>query len=216
MARERWLKAVPATPFTADGNENGIVTVDDTSCFKVKAFVVIKSDTQDEQRFEVKRVLNIKEMIIGPEGKKITLKSDMSPFLVADNATIEMPEQERRDIPPADYERAVYEEEPTVAKRVVDVNKLGDIYDYDNPKPVTEAGFSLEDRVKSAILCAPDVVRVFTHAEIDGVRRVIKIEYTSASVDVEFEATYKLIRDFTYQTVDPFDLVSIIDTLEVT
>jgi hypothetical protein len=216
MAIERIWKQIDPVPFTVDGTEGGIVTVEDTACFKVKMAVVLKADGTEPKRYEVKRVLSKIQLVLGPERDSIQKRSDISAYTVALNSTIEAPEQERPKIPPADYERAVYEEEPTVAKRVVDVDKYGDIYTFDNPKPVTEAGFSEEDRIKAALLCAPDLVRDMTWQEIDGVRRLVQIVFTSDAVNVEFEAIISLTRDFTYQLVDPFDLVKIEDTLVVT
>ena len=60
-----------------------------------------------------------------------------------------------------------------------------------------------------------DLSRVFTWAEIDGVRRVTKIVFTSASLDTELGQTVVLERIFSYQAADPFDLVSIVDGLTI-
>ena len=58
MAIERFYSQVDAVSFTADGQDIGLVTVTDTGCFKVKMFVVVKADTMEQQRFQVKRVIN--------------------------------------------------------------------------------------------------------------------------------------------------------------
>ena len=216
MAIERTWKQISAVPFTADGQANGIVTIQDTSCFKVNMAVVINAVGKEPLRLGVKRVIDNKMLIVGPENKSVHSKYDISAYVLGINPTIEAPEQSRPEIPPADYERAVYEEEPTVAKRVVDVNKQGDIYSLDNPKPILPVGFSQDDSIKKAIVCASDLVRDMTWAEIDGVRRVTQIVFTADSVDEFFEVTAVLTRDFTYQTVDPFDLIKIEDTLDVT
>lgn len=65
------------------------------------------------------------------------------------------------------------------------------------------------------LFCSPDLFRALTWQEIDGVRRIIKIEYTSVMLNVETGSTIKLTRNFTYQSEDPFDLITIIDSLEV-
>jgi hypothetical protein len=44
--------------------------------------------------------------------------------------------QDRPSIAPADYERAVYAEEPIVAKRVIMVDEFGNYYNEDNPFPI--------------------------------------------------------------------------------
>lgn len=136
MAIERFYSQVDAVSFTADGQDIGLVTVTDTSCFKVKMFVIVKADTMEQQRFQVKRVISKTEMLLGPENTPIRKRSDMSMYTLSLNPTVEAPEQERPEIPPADYERASYEEEPTVAKRSYLVNKQGNGYTTENPFPV--------------------------------------------------------------------------------
>jgi len=215
MAIEKHYEAISPVFFTADGQNNGIITVEDTFCFKVKMVIVINADGKDPLRQQIKRVLSNTQMILGEEHKSLHNRSDLSSYLLALNPTVKSPEQPRPNIPPADYERAAYEEEPTLAKRSYEVDKYGNPFTLDNPKPVTEAGFSFEDRVKGALMCAPDLERAMTWAEIDGVRRVVKIVYTADSVDTFFAATIDLTRDFTYQTADPFDLINIKDTLVV-
>lgn len=114
--------------FTADGQADGTITVTDTSCFKVKMTVTIKSDTVEQSNYEVKRVLSPTQMVIGPDNQNIRKKSDMSAFLLADNASVEAAEQDRPSVPPSDMGQAMYEEEPTMARRVITVDKLGNTY----------------------------------------------------------------------------------------
>jgi len=140
MAIERFYNQIGPVLFTADGAADGTVTLVSTHGFKVKMAVVIKTDTIDEARFEVKRVLSDTQMIIGPEGKPIHSRSDLSLYLLADNAVVTAPFQERPKIPPADYERAVYEEEPVVAKRVFPVDEFGNPYNDENAFPVKVEG----------------------------------------------------------------------------
>src|SRR5690606_13016080 len=59
-----------------------------------------------------------------------------SGFLVADNSRISAELQDRPAIPPDAYNRAVYDEEPTVALRNVLVDQQGRKYTADNPFPV--------------------------------------------------------------------------------
>jgi len=65
------------------------------------------------------------------------------------------------------------------------------------------------------LMCSPDLNRDFTWSEIDGVRRVVKIEFTSALLDAEYGSAVKLTRDFNYEVADPFDLDEVVDTLTV-
>lgn len=134
MNTERRWAGVGPTNFTADGLDTGIITVEDTACYKVKMKVVVFSDTLQETALVINKVLSRTQMKLGPAGGKITDHTDMSTFLLADNAQIRsVADQDRSNIPPADYERAVYSEEPTMAKRVINVNKYGEENSPENP-----------------------------------------------------------------------------------
>lgn len=133
MTTERKFAAIAATPFTADGQTNGTVTIDDTAGFKVKMNVTLKSDTLPEATFEVKRVISETQMLLGPDKSPIHTRSDLSQYTTAINTTIEAPEQDRPTIPIVDLQRAAYSEEPVMAHRVVRVDKYGRIHREDNP-----------------------------------------------------------------------------------
>jgi hypothetical protein len=135
---EKRFNAVPPQPFIADGTANGKVTIADTRLFKVKQKVFLKSDVlPTRDGLEVKRIVSPTEMYIGPEKGNINSYSDLSGFLVADNAVIGSNEQVRSSIPSEEISRAVYEEEPTVAIRSMLVDKHGNDYRVDNPLPVS-------------------------------------------------------------------------------
>lgn len=133
MAIEKKYFSIDPVAFTGDGQESGLITVESTACFKVNMDVLISSDTQPESIYSIKRVVNETQMFIGPEKSNIKKRSDMTAFLASENASVRANEQDRPNIPPADYERAVYEEEPTVAKRVIPVNKWGEPNSPENP-----------------------------------------------------------------------------------
>lgn len=135
MAIERFYARIDPVPFTQNGLENGLITIQDTACFKVKMLVIVKAIGFDDKRLQVKRVINSTQMILGPEEGKITAREDMSMYTLAVSPTVEAFEQERPKIPPEDFERAVYEEEPTVAKRTYLVDKYGNPYTLENPLP---------------------------------------------------------------------------------
>ena len=63
-------------------------------------------------------------------------KSDISAYLVADSATVSASPQDKNITPPVDHEHAVYEQEPTLAKRTISVDEFGNFYDVNNPIPV--------------------------------------------------------------------------------
>jgi hypothetical protein len=138
---EKRFAAVPAQVFTADGGADGSVSVADTSLFKVKQRVYVSATGQTNQELEVKKVASPTSMVVGPVTGNINTFTDLSAYTVLANATIFANEQKRPQISADDFERAVYEEEPTVAKRVILVDEFGNKYNNDNPLP-TSAEFS--------------------------------------------------------------------------
>lgn len=73
-----------------------------------------------------------------------------------------------------------------------------------------------DESAKSSIMCADDRHMGLTWAEIDGVRRIVQIRYSSPALNLALGQTVEVVRDFTYQIVDPFDLIEIEDTVLVT
>lgn len=140
MAIERSYPPVGPVAFTQNGGSDGIISVTDTSFFKVKMIVVVKATSLTDTRFEIKKVISSTEMVLGPENKPIHARSDMSAYTLGLTPTVEAFEQARPNIPPVDFERAVYEEEPVVAKRSYLVDKYGNPYTISNPFPVALAG----------------------------------------------------------------------------
>jgi hypothetical protein len=136
MFIEKKRKGISPRLFTANGNANGLVTVADAKDFFVKQRVQIKSNTQPVKEFEIKRFVTNNSFKVGPVGASISTYSDLSQYLVADNATISAPEQDRPGIKPDEIRRATYAEEPIVANRVIAVDEFGNYYNTQNPLPV--------------------------------------------------------------------------------
>lgn len=134
---EKRFEAVSPQPFTANGTADGKVTIADTRLFKVGQKVFLKSNSLPFlDGLEVKRILSPTELLVGPEKKPNHVYSNLSGFLVADNAVIGSNEQPRTSVPMEEHSRAVYEEEPTVAIRSMLVDKYGNDYRIENPFPV--------------------------------------------------------------------------------
>jgi len=138
---EKRLKAVAPQLFLANGTTLGRINIATASLFKVKQKVTLYSTTQGMQNFEVKRVESATILYVGPVNNgqsqtKITDRSDISGFLVADGAWLSADEQPRPNIPEQEIERLTYEEEPVVARRVVLVDENGDKITDSNPLPV--------------------------------------------------------------------------------
>ena len=135
---ERRIYAVPSTLFISDGTNKGQLQVTDNSLWIVGQIVTLTSDTQENLALRIKRISPDKNtMFVGPKDKNIHVRTDISSFLIADNAAIQANEQERPSVPEQEVERATFEEEPTVARRVVIVDKWGNRIDDANPLPVS-------------------------------------------------------------------------------
>jgi hypothetical protein len=132
---EKHLKAVPPQLLTVNGAIDGIVNIPDTSLFKVNQNAIIVSDTQGPTACIIKRVLSSTSLVVGQPNSPITATPDLSLYLVADNARIFANEQPRVSVSNDALTRAIYEEEPTVAQRVILVDKQGNIFDALNPIP---------------------------------------------------------------------------------
>lgn len=139
---EKRLREVLPQPFTADGTTDGKITLSDTIGFKVKQHVVLSNSGGTLLRLEVKRVESSTTLYVGPISSKITDRSDISAFTLALASTIYAQEQPRPNVPEQEIERLTYEEEPTVARRVILVDPYGEPHDESNPVPV-EATISI-------------------------------------------------------------------------
>jgi len=138
MALEKRFEAIPAQSFTADGTTDGLITVADATEYKVKQLVILSATSlPDLDQIEIKRVDSKTQMYVGPKGGSIDARTNISAYTVALGAAIIANEQIRTPIPQESIQRAVYEEEPTVALRVMPVDELGNDYSVDNPFPVT-------------------------------------------------------------------------------
>jgi len=134
---EKRFAAVPTQVFTANGGADGSVSIADTSLFKVKQQVVITATGQTNLALEVKKVVSPTSMIVGPTTGNINAFTDISAYTTALSASVFANEQKRPQISADDFERAVYEEEPTVAKRMVLVDEQGNKINAANPLPTS-------------------------------------------------------------------------------
>jgi len=129
MLEKRWI-AVPPQAFAADGTADGKITVTDSTLFKVKQLVILVSNTiPSRDDLEVKRIPDKNTIFVGPKGGNIDSRVDLSAYLLTDSSTIAANEQQRSKVPEQEIERLTYEEEPTVARRSVLVDKMGDKID---------------------------------------------------------------------------------------
>lgn len=133
---EKRFKAVPPQSFIADGDNRGLVTVVNSKLFKVKQIVSLQIPGNSVQKLEIKRIESINVMYVGPIGGSIDARVDTSSYTTASGAFIFAEEQQRPKVPEQEVERNTYEEEPTVARRVLLVDPLGVSIDDSNPLPI--------------------------------------------------------------------------------
>lgn len=140
MLEKRWPVVAPQA-FTADGTDNGLVTIADTTLFKVKQKVYIAAASLPNLYLEVKDVLDMHHLMVGPQTGSILMSTDISAYTVALAGNIYCPiEQKRPPINSDEYMRSVYDEEPTIALRNILVDELGNRISETNPLPVALEG----------------------------------------------------------------------------
>ena len=136
MSYEKRWAAIPSRALTANGTQDGKVTLASTIEFRVKQQVILTANSLVSLELEVKRVDSDLVMYVGRRGEAITDRTDISAYLTSDGAAIFALEQPRPSIPDKDYNRAMFEEEPVNAQRSILVDDFGNKYNKDNPVPV--------------------------------------------------------------------------------
>jgi hypothetical protein len=148
---EKRFYAVPPQLFTANGTNEGVVTIAGgaATLFKVGMKVYINATGLPTLYLQIKEIDSETNIQVGPipgtlktpgANTGITARSNISAYTVALGANISADEQKRPAIDYAEIMRAVYDEEPTVALRTVLVDELGDRYNPANPLPVAFDG----------------------------------------------------------------------------
>lgn len=146
MALEKRWSAVAPRSLTSDGTANGILTIANSRGLRVKQILSLQSDTEDKIKVQIQNVISDTQIEVSEVNGKITERLDVSGYTLSDNAFISAEIQPRPPIPIQEHERAVYEEEPVVAKRVYLVDEFGNPYLTDNPFPVqlTDGSINIE------------------------------------------------------------------------
>lgn len=134
---EKRFAAISPQLFAASGTTSGVATIPDSSLFKVKQVVIVASSTQPNLELEVKKVQSPTQIVLGPRTGNIFATADISAYTTTDSAYIFANEQKRPTITADEFERATYEEEPTVAKRTILVDEFGNKITTDNPLPTS-------------------------------------------------------------------------------
>ena len=148
---QKWLAVAPIL-FTVDGTSLGIITIANTSGFKVKQRAVVSATGLPDKQVQIKRVLSPTQMIVGPlpdqlqpanrqQGNQLlSVRTDLSLYTVAAGAYVYAEEQDKSRLTVDDLWAAVYDQEPAVAIRTTPVDQYGQYYSDDNPLPVLFEG----------------------------------------------------------------------------
>lgn len=187
---EKRLKSVPPQSFAADGTANGKITLANASTYKVKQQVFISANGLPNLELEVKHVESDTVLFVGPRNGSINTREDLSAYTTTLNAKIGANEQKRPSVPFEEINRAVYEEEPTVALRTIPVDRLGNPYTLNNPQKVS---FNAEDSFGRVKIAAPHLLfdssfqytlqdKVFIRQELSGGSITHNLSRASASI----------------------------------
>lgn len=179
---EKRLPAVPPQSFEADGTTDGKITVFNSSLFKVKQQVTLTASSLAPLDLEVKRITDINTIYVGPIKGNIDARENISAYTMVLSAAIFANEQKRPSVPVEEISRAVYEEEPVVATRVIPVDRLGNQISEDNPVPVQANTWWNE----------ADITR-------DGDDDIIKVEFSKndvliQTIDLEYNGEKSVVK----------------------
>ena len=145
MAIERLWESQAPLSFMQDGGQNGLVTTTKYQSFKVKQKVILSSATQPDLLVQVKKVLSPTKFLVGPvkdqtkpqkPANNLLSRLDISNYRVSEGASVRSSEQNKVRLDPRDIIQAAYEQEPTLAHRVFNVDSWGRPWAVDNPFPV--------------------------------------------------------------------------------
>lgn len=149
MAFEKSWSTVAPTPLTANGSSVGVIQIADTKGFKVKGAAQLSDSNGLKMVVQVNQVLSETTMIVGKLGSSPSATAggiasgavvDVSAFLVSNNAVIGFAQQPKSKIKTDDIDEAVYENDPVVAIRTIEVDPYGEMYGPDHPMPVAFDG----------------------------------------------------------------------------
>lgn len=136
MALERKWRQLSPRSFVEDGKANGEVALDDTIYLRVKQIVTIEAIGESTLNLEVKRVISPTRIALGPKDTNINTRIDLSAYTVGKISTLSAAEQDKKIPSDKDQMKHSYEQEPILARRVINVDPYGDFYTVKNPLPV--------------------------------------------------------------------------------
>jgi hypothetical protein len=136
MLFERKLPKTIKMFVTDDCTSNGSIQVLSAKGIRVKQKIFVVKGTEPPLELEVKRVTGYQTFEVGPIGSDINVRKDLSDYTVAANTYIYYPEQNRPNPNVERVDVVEHEVEPILAKRVLNVDYMGNPYDDSNRLPV--------------------------------------------------------------------------------
>lgn len=132
-AIEKSWPSVPPRAFTADGTALGVVTVADSTGFKVKQQVVISATGLPDITAKIMRFISPTQFYVGPTnpgaGQGLTQRTNIALYTTALGAFIYAQEQPKVTIKPDDILQAIYRQEPGTTIGVEIDDKWGNAID---------------------------------------------------------------------------------------
>lgn len=157
--------------FTADGTAQGVVTVANSTGFKVKQQVVISATGLPDLTVKIMRFITPTSFYVGPTnptaGQGLTGRTDISAYTVASGAFVYAQEQPKVTIRPDDIWQAVYRQEPGTTLGVEIDDEWGNPINADNPLPVSFDGTISIGQVEIKGSPSGDLLNVNADGSID-------------------------------------------------
>jgi len=187
-----------------------IITVNSTIGLKVKMIITLSKAGIGVEQFEIKRVFDNKSFMVGPVGKNISKISEAVKF---DGGQLYANEQSRNKLGDAPIMRAVYEEEPTIAIRTINVGPTGKLEgtpESDLEKVPPDACFLYG--------CAYETTSIREFVPSEKLHRgVIDINIGASTVEVtQIEAWMVPGESFLAMSVDGMGEVACLEEFEIT
>ena len=126
---ERILVSLPPVLLTAQGTNLGRIVVTDNEYFKVNQIVVIGDPILPHVQAKVKRIDSPTQMVLGPVDKSVSSKDTLDLSAYGITSFIYAKEQIKSYPSIKEMDESAFEQEPTMARRTVLVDKYGRIYD---------------------------------------------------------------------------------------
>jgi hypothetical protein len=116
-----------------DGTASGLIRVANIANFRNLSKVQISSSTQPTITYQIKSIFYPDYIRLGPVDNNLHSYTNVSNYITLDLAKLTQEEQTRPQTNISQIARYIYEEEPVIADRVIQVNEKGRLNNRQNP-----------------------------------------------------------------------------------